>query len=191
LYLSGEDEELMIGNFITDFIRGNQKRDYNSNIQEGIKLHRIIDTFTDHHPIFIQGRERLKNYYGLHSGIVMDIFYDHFLAVNWEKYSKKPLNRYIRETYVMFVYNYSLLPLRVKKILPLFIVKNWIGMYPYIDGIYAVLERMSQRTSLPPKTKEAIQTLEHYYHLYNEEFSVFFKEMQIEIQPFLNRYYSK
>jgi len=93
----------MIGNFIADHIKGNQFTHLSSEIQQGIKLHREIDTFTDAHKITRTSKRRLHKRYGLFAGIIIDIFYDHYLAKNWSDYSAMPLGIYVNSVYQLLI----------------------------------------------------------------------------------------
>ena len=86
LFLSGEPGELMVGNFIADSVKGNAMNDFSEGIQKGIILHRAIDTFTDSHNEMQKSKERLRPRYKKYAPVITDIFYDHFLAVNWQDY---------------------------------------------------------------------------------------------------------
>ena len=86
IYVSGDNDLVKIGNFMADSIRGHSYDVYPMEIQKGILLHRSIDSFTDMHPIYRQSKHRLHEKYGHYSGVIMDIFYDHFLAKNWKTY---------------------------------------------------------------------------------------------------------
>ena len=92
----------MIGNFIADHIRGNKYDQYDKEIQQGIFLHREIDTFTDAHEIVRKSKRRLHERYGHYDGVIIDIFYDHFLAKNWDTYSAIPLKVYTQSIYKLF-----------------------------------------------------------------------------------------
>ena len=96
IYLSGDNEELKIGNFIADSVKGKQYLEYPPGIIDGIVLHRAIDTFTDTHPIVSRSVERLFERYGHYSRVIVDILYDHFLAANWKDYSDIPLKGQIQ-----------------------------------------------------------------------------------------------
>src|SRR5580704_12124651 len=99
IYLSGNNHELMIGNFIADFVKGNKKNDYPDGIRKGIELHRAIDDYTDHHEITGRSKDRLRMKYHKYSGVIVDIYYDHFLAANFAQYSPKTLQQYSEDTY--------------------------------------------------------------------------------------------
>ena len=108
IYLSGDNELVTIGNFVADGVRGNKYKLYPTDIQIGIQLHRQIDTFTDAHPVFRQCTKRLHKGYGHYSGVIVDIFYDHFLAKNWTSYSDVPLDLYIADFYKSLTENIDL-----------------------------------------------------------------------------------
>ncbi|MGB0879588.1 MAG: ACP phosphodiesterase, partial [Polaribacter sp.] len=105
LYLSNSNTNIMIGNFIADHIRGNKFKHFHPKIQQGILLHRQIDTFTDRHSIVRKSKRRLHERYRHYDGVIIDIFFDHFLAKNWNKYSDIPLAEYIDTFYKSLVKN--------------------------------------------------------------------------------------
>lgn len=149
IYLSGDDDLIKIGNFMADGIRGNDYRNFNPDIQKGILLHRAIDTFTDTHPIFRKSKHRLHEAYGHYSGVIMDVFYDHFLAKNWDRYSETPLETYVAAFYSSLKEHYDLLTEKTKGLMPYMIERNWLVSYASIDGIATILFQMDQRTKKP------------------------------------------
>src|SRR5690242_15960082 len=90
-YFTRQDEELTVGNFLADFIRGSRLELYDQRIREGIKIHRKIDSFTDEHPVVQAGRQRLRGTYHKYAMVITDVYYDHFLAVHWNTFSEMPL----------------------------------------------------------------------------------------------------
>jgi len=177
IFLSGDTEEVMIGNFIGDAIKGNNYNSYSENIKKGILLHRKIDSFTDTHPLVIKSIKRLRTNYGKYAGIVIDIFYDHFLSVNWSVFSQTERKIFINNTYQTIVsYNY-ILPDKVKRFLPYMIQNNWLESYIEISSIKNVLNGMTRHTSLPNKTDFAMQILKNNYELFEIEFNAFFSEI--------------
>jgi len=79
-YLSFDQPEIIVGNLISDFVKGKKKFDYPPGIQKGIALHRAIDTFTDSHPATKEAKEVFRPHYRLYAGAFIDVAYDHFLA---------------------------------------------------------------------------------------------------------------
>ena len=177
IYLSFGDDEITIGNFIADSIRGNKFEHLPERIQKGIKLHRHIDTYTDAHPTFRESTKRLHKNYGHYSGIIVDIFYDHFLAKNWDSYSDIPLEIFVDNFYDLLEDNYTILPVAIKRMMPYMVADNWIFNYSNMEGIAKVLAGMNRRTKNKSKMNFAILDLEEHYNEFEKEFSSFFEEL--------------
>ncbi len=177
IYLSFNDEEVTIGNFIADSIRGNKYKHLPESVQKGIKLHRFIDTFTDAHPTVRQSTKRLHENYSHYSGVIVDIFYDHFLAKNWKDYSDIPLADFVDNFYNILETNYAILPEKTKHMMPYMMADNWILNYANLEGIGQVLNGMNRRTKNISKMNFAILDLEKYYDEFEIEFSSFFREL--------------
>jgi acyl carrier protein phosphodiesterase len=177
IYLSEDRKMITIGNFIADGIRGKKYKTYPKEIQIGILLHRQIDTFTDAHPIVRQSTKRLHKNYSHYSGVIVDILYDHFLAKNWLDYSNVKLEDYVTNFYNTLEENIDLLPTRTKKMMPYMIADNWILNYASIEGIQRVLDGMNRRTKYVSGMNEATNELKAYYNEFENEFTLFFKEL--------------
>ena len=182
IYLSGNDDFLKIGNFIADSIRGNKYLNYPEEIQKGIILHRHIDTFTDSHPIVKISKKRLHKNYGHYSGVIIDIFYDHFLAKNWKDYSKTPLQTYVSQFYDLLNDEFDILPTKVRNMYPYMVQDNWLNSYATIEGITKVLEGMNRRTKNKSQMNLAVYELQEFYSDFEKEFTDFFKELILFVQ---------
>ena len=178
IYLSGENDHIKIGNFIADGIHGKNFDAFPIDVQKGIRLHREIDSFTDFHPIFRQSKHRLHERYGHYSGVIMDIFYDHFLAKNFSNYSKVPLKDFSENFYKVLDTNFSILTPRFQKILPILKEENWLLMYATIEGISHILYNMDRRTRLRSKMQFSVEELKSFYSEFETEFKLFFAEME-------------
>lgn len=177
IYLSGDNELITIGNFIADSIKGNKYKNYPKELQIGILLHRHIDTFTDAHKTVRLSTKRLHKNYGHYAGVIVDIFYDHFLAKNWSNYSNISLDEYVEGFYNSLEANFEILPQKVKHMVPYMINGNWLLSYADIDGIQKVLDGMNRRTKNKSKMNMAINELHEYYNEFESEFTSFFKEL--------------
>ncbi|MEM5565140.1 ACP phosphodiesterase [Psychroserpens sp. AS72] len=177
IFLSNNDNQITIGNFIADGIRGKRYKKYPIDIQKGILLHRQIDTFTDAHPTVRLSTKRLHKNYGHYSGVIVDILYDHFLAKNWKQYSDIPLPEYIERFYDLLENNYETLPVRIQKMMPHMISDNWLLSYAKIEGIQKVLNGMNRRTKNRSGMHTATVELQEYYTEFEEEFTSFFEEL--------------
>ncbi|MDG1042213.1 MAG: acyl carrier protein phosphodiesterase [Flavobacteriaceae bacterium] len=178
IFLSEGQPNVMIGNFIADSIKGSKYSTYPSEIQKGILLHRQIDTMTDAHPAFRNSTKRLHKNYGHYSGIIVDIFYDHFLAKNWAEYSDVPLADYIQEFYKILRNNFDVLPANIQKMAPLMMDSNWLLSYANLEGIDRVLGGMNRRTKNKSGMDKAGHELKTYYTLFEADFKVVMKDLQ-------------
>jgi len=179
IYLSFGDDEITIGNFIADSIRGNKYKHLPDRIQKGILLHREIDTYTDAHPITRVSSKRLHQNYSHYSRVIVDIFYDHFLAKNWKQYSDTPLDIYVDKFYDLLEDNITILPDGTKRMIPYMISDNWLLNYAKMEGIGRVLNGMNRRTNNKSKMNFAILDLEENYEAFELEFTDFFNELVV------------
>ena len=177
IYLSGDDDFIKIGNFMADGIRGKEYLNFPDQIKKGILLHRQIDTFTDAHPIFRKSKHRLHKNYGHYSGVIIDIFYDHFLAKNWGAYSATNLNDYTANFYNLLQQNNASLTLRVKNMLPHMIKNNWLLSYQTVNGIEKIVTQMDYRTQNLSNMRFSVNELNLFYTDFETEFSLFFAEI--------------
>jgi len=175
LYLSGSRTKIMVGNFIGDFVKGRNLSDrYEPEIVAGIEMHRAIDLFTDHHPLVAQSKNRLRPKYRHYSGVIVDVFYDHFLARNWNQYHKEVLPDFTRRVYAIIQQHNTILPDDVKHMLPYMIQGNWLLNYARVEGIHRALSGMASRTPYESKMNEATVDLEASYDEFKKEFEEFF-----------------
>lgn len=177
IYLSGINDEIIIGNFIGDYVKGQDYNHYKPGIKKGILLHRRIDSFTDKHKIVIQSKSYFVPGYHKYAGIIIDILYDHFLVMNWDKFSPEPLESFKENLFDCLKKNYAILPERVQFFLPSFIKNDWVGVYSTIEGIVLVLSRMAMRTTLPDHSEFAREVIHKYYIQLESEFLTYFPDI--------------
>jgi acyl carrier protein phosphodiesterase len=184
MYLSGESDEIRLGNFIGDYVKGHDYRFYPDLVRKGIILHRDIDTFTDSHPIVRHSKMRFVNAYHKYAGVIVDILYDHFLAVQWDKYSREDLSDFLDRFYYLLESRFNQLPREMQGFMTALLKHNWFLSYTTIDGIERVLQGMSRRTSLPDETEFAINLLRKDYDNINQEFQEYFPQLVRYVEEF-------
>ncbi|WP_449432392.1 acyl carrier protein phosphodiesterase [Polaribacter sejongensis] len=177
LYLSKNNTNIMIGNFIADHIRGNNYLSFSKEIQQGIFLHREIDTFTDAHEVVRKSKRRLHERYRHYDGVIIDIFYDYFLAKNWSDYSDVPLETYTKNVYDLFSSISDDLPLKSQNFIKYMTEYNILFNYQYKDGIAKVLNGMNTRTKGKSQMNLAIEDLLLLEDELQEDFTLFFKDL--------------
>lgn len=186
LYLSGDNTSVMLGNFIGDFVKGkNLMEKVGPEMAKGIELHREIDFFTDQHPIVRESKKRLRPKYRHYSGVIVDVFYDHYLAKNWNDYHHQLLPDYADRVYNLIQKNNALLPERVNMMMPYMIKGNWLVNYATLDGIHRALSGMTRRTPYESKMDESISDLKENYEEFKTEFITFFPELRKHCKDWL------
>lgn len=193
IYLSGENTDVQIGNFMGDAVKGRNYENYAVNLKKGILLHRQIDSFTDQHAIISQSKKRLHPRYGHYKGVLIDIFYDYFLAKNWTNYSDVAFDKYVVDFYMELELKHAALPSRIQMMVPHLIQNNWFGKYNKIEGIARVLNGMEKRIIHDIPLHRGIEDLKDQYDLLEQDFKNFFPEIQSfskEILEDLNKQFS-
>jgi len=179
LSLSGDNPRVMVGNFIGDFVKGRKSLEqFDADIVHGVGLHRAIDSFTDTHPVVTQSKRRLHAEFRHYAGVIVDVFYDHYLARNWSTYYEGELADFARHCYRTLEEHNTILPERVQHMLPYMKRDNWLVGYSYTDGIHQALSGMSRRTRYESGMDHAVEALRGHYDAFGEEFASFYPELQ-------------
>lgn len=180
LYLTQNKPELVsVGNFMADAVKGTKALElYPESIQQGIRIHRAIDSFTDTHHIFQQGTARLHANYGKFAPVIMDIFYDHLLALHWSDYNQQSLKDFSKEQYRLLTKHKLLMPDVTRKWLRYIKMENLLVNYASEAKIEQVLKRMDKRTGAISGMSSAINELRVYKSMLIIEFTEFMEEMQ-------------
>ena len=176
-YLSGNKDLILFGNFVADAVKGNGFLRFPDDIQTGIRLHRKIDSYTDSHPIFKRSLGRVRKDFRKYSGIVIDIYYDHFLARNWKEYSDTELPEFAEHVYQVLQSNHEHLPGRTKQMLPFLVMQNWLVGYATFPELSGVFHGMDRRTSLHSGMSNAVEVLEKNYGGLKSDFEAYFPEL--------------
>jgi acyl carrier protein phosphodiesterase len=179
-FLSFGNEDILVGNLIADFVKGRKKLEaYPKSIQQGIELHRHIDAFTDSHPILKQSVLRLKSTQNRYASVVVDIFYDYFLANNWALYSDKSLAAFANKTYGQLERNFDVMPEKVSWIFGRMIADNWLVGYQFEEKIEYTFNRLAERVKYEHNMLRAIDDLMEHKGDLNEDFKLFFPDLMV------------
>ena len=176
-FLSLDDEEVLAGNFMGDFVKGNDWKKYPEGIQKGILLHRTIDSFTDNHAMTNRSVTRIRPYAGRYSPPFVDILYDHLLAIHWEKYTTQSFDSFAEQTYSRLAKRASDMPDVVRERIPTMLAGRFLHGYAHREGLEWVLDRFSLRLAGNFDAK----ALSHYFFdeidLFSEDFNSFFPDL--------------
>lgn len=162
-----------------DGIRGKDYQRFHPDIQVGVLLHRSIDSFTDFHAVFRQSKHRLVPKYNHFSGIIVDMFYDHFLAKEWSLYHHEELHVFCQRFYRELENHYKELNLKTRDLLPYLLKQNWLERYAHLTDLQQILKQMDSRFSFPSKMNESVEDLFEHYESFQREFHLFFKDLMV------------
>ena len=176
LYLSGNDEEIMVGNILADRSRGLVKKNLSEGILKGIRLHHAIDYYTDNHPVVALTKKRLNPAFGHYAPVITDVYYDHFLAANWNEYSDISLEIFAKKSYSALRKHRNLFPTDFQLAFIYMRFRNLLVSYRTIEGVKFVFDRMSGRAVNSRNLHLAIEELKENYPLYEKEFHEFFRD---------------
>ncbi|MGV3637059.1 MAG: ACP phosphodiesterase [Flavobacteriales bacterium] len=183
LYLSGTDPEVIVGNFMGDAVKGRDLSRFGPGIERGLRLHRAIDSFTDVHPALLEGRQRVHAHAGRYASVVMDLFYDHILAANWELLSQEPLPRFAQRMYALLNAHEARMPERTRRMLPYMVHGDWLTSYSTLEGIGRALDGLSRRVPAGAPMRGAERVLRADLERYTAEFNAFLPAVDAHTRP--------
>ena len=177
VYLSGNNTDLAIGNLIADRVKGKTLERLPFEIQKGVLLHRAIDQFTDQHPFFKECVSTLFPKYRHYSRVIVDMYFDHFLAAHWEQFHELPLQEFSRAFYKKLQKASADFPEPIQKFSTALIRYNWFAHYQTVSGLRMILKQMEQRTRFPTNLAASTEDLVEKYSYFQGHFFEFMKEV--------------
>ena len=184
LFLSCHDEQLLVGNFLADFIKKKEAEQLPASYYQGILFHRQIDQYTDQHDLVLKGVRRLYPRHSKYASVVIDIFYDYFLYQNWEKYTHESFSSFQQRIYAVLLNHLETAPSRIQYQISNMVRSSWLEVYGHKQGIENTFRRMQHRVSRPELLEDILISLEKDHDLLNEEFNAFFPDLISELDCF-------
>lgn len=178
IFLSGKNDEVMIGNFIADSTTNKMVKELPEDIRKGVFLHRKIDSFTDRHPSVKEATKLLNRAHGKYAPVLLDIFFDYFLIKNWKKYSKEEFEIFRIRSYRILEKYMDWIPMKMRKNLPVMIASDWLANYGKLEGIEFTIGKVKSRVSKPDFLENPIESIFDHEDLLNKNFNLFFPDLQ-------------
>lgn len=177
-YLSFLDPSITVGNMIADYVKGKQWQEYDPGIQQGIQLHRAIDTFTDTHPVTLAAREYFQPSCGRYSAVFIDIVYDHFLATDHSIFTDTSLPAFSKQVYAILASHHEILPPVFQQVFHYMRLHDWLYGYRFMDGIFKSFGGIVHRAKYLEVTADApFAVLEENYDALAVHYRTFFPEL--------------
>lgn len=186
-YLSFNEPEILVGNMISDFVKGKKQFDYSAGIQKGITLHRFIDEFTDDHPSTKDAKEVFRSDYRLYAGAFTDVVYDHFLAIDANEFTDTLLLSFTQTTYHQLTNYTSVFPERFQKMFPYMQQQNWLYNYRFRWGIERSFGGVVRRSAYLTESSKAFELFEIHYDFLKECYKKFFPAVKQHAREKLNQ----
>ncbi len=185
LYLSGDQPETLCGNFIGDGVKGNIAQQYDDNVRIGVELHRFIDHFTDNHDITAEARKIIRPHFRKYAGVVLDVYFDHFLGKDWHQYHPQQLEQFVAEK-ERILHDFSPeMPPKSKRFFTYMVASRCLVRYRDFDGLHQVFVGMANRTPFQSNMEFAVPVLKENYREMQQTFERFFPELQEASARFL------
>jgi len=183
LYLSEPTPEFRLGNLLPDLVSTAALATLPVEFQAGIQRHRRIDAFTDRHPIFRRSVQRLGAPFRRFGGVLIDIFYDHVLAREWDSFASRPLPEFAAEIYASFDTQWMRIPSEARPRLEAMCRADWLCSYRETATITEALTRIGGHLRRPTDLAAAVPILVREYEAFRTDFTEFFPQLIAHVAP--------
>jgi acyl carrier protein phosphodiesterase len=168
----------MVGNMISDFVKGKKQFDFPKKIYHGISLHRLIDTFTDAHPATKQAKEFFRPHYRLYAGAFVDVVFDHFLANHENEFNENSLQKFSQQVYKNLDEYTDIFPEKFSRFYPYMKDHNWLANYRNKEGTALSLGGVVRRSKYLTESDSAFRIFEEYYQPLQECFRLCWTDLK-------------
>ena len=176
--LSFHEPDLLVGQMISDYVKGRKQFDYPDGIRQGITLHRQIDTFTDAHPVVAEAKEFFRADYRLYSGAFVDVSFDHFLALRREEFLPGDLFTFSQQVYEVLGRHTMQMPPAFARMFPHMQRHNWLAGYAAHEGIHRSFEGLVHRAAYLDNSTQAAVIFERNYQALSGYFDAFWPQLK-------------
>ena len=185
VFLSESGVEVRLGNLLADIVKGTDREGMSPEFLRGVRAHQAIDAFTDSHPVVRRSRARVDSSQRRFSGVLVDVFYDHLLATNWERYSATPLAGFTSAFYADVTAHPIALPEPARTALARIVRHDLLGSYVRIEGVERSLQRLSARLAArwnrPFRLEDGVTALRADHGGFEADFIEFFPQLQAHV----------
>lgn len=179
ILLSGNDDDILVGNFMGDFVKGSRWKGLPDKVAQGALLHRFIDFETDVHPISVELRTHLHPVVGKYASVALDMLFDHLLASDFERYSDVPLSDFVPSAYRRLSGKRSLMPEPCQYLFDHMRANDWLTSYAQYDGLEFAMLRLERRIGRSVGFAQVRKVFETEGHRFTEGFRLIFPELQL------------
>lgn len=176
LYFSDSEPLAWAGSLMGDFLKGPLPENVDPQLLKHLQLHRKIDTFAHENEHFQASCKRLASHYRFGRGILVDVFYDHFLACQWSDFSDQSLEDFSHNVYEGLTGCRQLLPAGLKSLLPRMVRDNWLVSYREETVVGTVLGSLERRLRHRLPLARGIEDLQMQRDALEADFTAFLSD---------------
>lgn len=177
LFLSGSNDDWMVGNYLGDFLNKRQIISLQEEVRRGVELHRLIDSFTDTHPEVEKACGICRSKHRKYAPILVDIYFDYLLSKNWNRFSAVPLRTFADQAYRVLLHAAPTFPKATMDQTQRMIAGDWLMSYGKYQGLEFVMNKLKNRVSKPDQLDDAVETMKEHEKKLNEYFMSFFPDL--------------
>lgn len=183
-YLGRQTEEDIFGNFIGDFVKGSDYKQYRGEVERGILMHRCIDDFTDKHHLVSEAKQKLDGKFGHYAGVVIDVFYDYFLANNWNSISAVSLPDFIEHSYSVLGKYQDDMPFSAQIAYRYMVKNDWLNRYNNFIGLQKTFVGLNAYVKRETGMEYAVKSLIEHKDYFDQNFMEFFPQIEARVLLF-------
>lgn len=172
--LAGPEPLDIAANLMGDFVRGRLDGRFPARVEAGLRLHRAIDVHTDDHPLHRRSRARLAPPFRRYAPILVDIYYDHFLARHFRHFHEQPVTAFTPVVYDSLERHEDLLPPRLQRLVPIWKRSDLLAGYADLQVIDRVFEGIAGRLRRENPIAGSGEPLRRDYEGFEADFLEFF-----------------
>lgn len=174
IYLAEVAGSSLAGNVLGDSVRGQLTGRYPSAIEQGIRLHRAIDSYTDSHPLVTAALRRFQPPLRRYAGICTDIYFDYLLASDWPRWHAHSLQRFAQDSTQTMYREWPHAPFSRQRLAGL---ADILANTRTINNVRAALDRVDARARRPTPLPEAVPVLQRQHAALQRSFRDFFPDV--------------
>jgi acyl carrier protein phosphodiesterase len=185
LLLAGDRPDVLVGSLLGDFLRGPIPVSLPPDIALGVRLHRAVDAYTDHHPMFRRSVARTPVPWRRYGPIIVDVYYDHLLARDWALHHPDPLEDFAGRSYALLVSRLPALPAQARAPVSRVVDADLLVAYRQFSTVQSALRRIGTRLRRPRDLAAALPELRRQERGLEEDFQIFFPALRARSEALL------
>ncbi len=178
VFLAPDSPEARVGSILGDFTRGIDVSLLPVPVQQGIRHHRAVDSFTDQHPEVLASKAVFSRQRRRFAGVALDILYDHYLLRHWQRFSQTDRGIFVEGIYHELQRNEHLMPEKMAQVTRRMVEYDWFGAYRDLESIGYALDRVAGRIRFANKFTGMIDEIRANDVELEKRFLRFFPDLQ-------------